>query len=81
MSAYKIPRVVKFVDELPKGSTGKILKRAIEPFFSSKPLGKGTGLGLSIVYGIAKDAGGTVMFSTTPGAGTTFEVVLPLVLP
>jgi long-chain acyl-CoA synthetase len=30
LSAYKIPRVVKFVDELPKGSTGKILKRAIE---------------------------------------------------
>lgn len=30
LSAYKIPRVVKFVDELPKGSTGKILKRAID---------------------------------------------------
>jgi long-chain acyl-CoA synthetase len=30
LSAYKIPRVVQFVDELPKGSTGKILKRAID---------------------------------------------------
>jgi long-chain acyl-CoA synthetase len=30
LSAYKIPRVVQFVDELPKGSTGKIIKRAID---------------------------------------------------
>jgi long-chain acyl-CoA synthetase len=30
LSAYKIPRVVHFVDELPKGSTGKIIKRAID---------------------------------------------------
>jgi long-chain acyl-CoA synthetase len=30
VAAYKYPRVVWFVDELPKGPTGKILKRAIE---------------------------------------------------
>lgn len=30
LSAYKIPRIVLFVDELPKGSTGKILKRNID---------------------------------------------------
>jgi long-chain acyl-CoA synthetase len=30
LSAYKIPRVVQFVDQLPTGSTGKILKRAID---------------------------------------------------
>ena len=50
-----------------------------EPFFTTKTAEKGTGLGLSIVYGIAKDAGGTVTFRTTPGKGTTFEVLLPLV--
>ena len=50
-----------------------------EPFFTTKGPSRGTGLGLSIVYGIAKDAGGTVVFSTTPGHGTTFEVVLPKV--
>ncbi|HEY2005549.1 MAG TPA: long-chain fatty acid--CoA ligase [Solirubrobacteraceae bacterium] len=31
VAAYKYPRRVWFVDELPKGPTGKILKRAIEP--------------------------------------------------
>jgi long-chain acyl-CoA synthetase len=30
VAAYKYPRRVWFVDELPKGPTGKILKRAIE---------------------------------------------------
>jgi len=31
VAAYKYPREVWFVDELPKGPTGKILKREIEP--------------------------------------------------
>jgi long-chain acyl-CoA synthetase len=30
VAAYKYPRVVWFVDTLPKGPTGKILKREIE---------------------------------------------------
>jgi long-chain acyl-CoA synthetase len=30
VAAYKYPRHVWFVDELPKGPTGKILKREIE---------------------------------------------------
>jgi long-chain acyl-CoA synthetase len=30
VAAYKYPRHVWLVDELPKGPTGKILKRAIE---------------------------------------------------
>jgi long-chain acyl-CoA synthetase len=29
IAAYKYPRYVWFVDELPKGPTGKILKREI----------------------------------------------------
>ncbi len=31
VAAYKYPRHIWFVDELPKGPTGKILKREIEP--------------------------------------------------
>ncbi|MGV9709901.1 class I adenylate-forming enzyme family protein [Gordonia sp. NPDC003424] len=30
LSAYKVPRIYQFVDTLPKGATGKILKRAID---------------------------------------------------
>jgi len=29
-AAYKYPRIVWFLDDLPKGPTGKILKREIE---------------------------------------------------
>jgi long-chain acyl-CoA synthetase len=31
IAAYKYPRLVWFIDDLPKGPTGKILKREIEP--------------------------------------------------
>ena len=31
MAAYKYPRLIWFVDDLPKGPTGKILKREISP--------------------------------------------------
>jgi long-chain acyl-CoA synthetase len=30
LSAYKVPHLLAFVDTLPKGATGKILKRAID---------------------------------------------------
>ena len=30
VAAYKYPRTIWFLDELPKGPTGKILKREIE---------------------------------------------------
>ncbi|WP_414506280.1 hypothetical protein [Streptomyces sp. NEAU-L66] len=29
MAAYKYPREIRIVDELPKGPTGKILKKAL----------------------------------------------------
>ena len=61
-----------------KGMTPDILKKAIEPFFSSKPLGKGTGLGLSMVHGLAVQLGGALQLSSTEGKGTTATLVLPV---
>jgi len=61
-----------------KGMTPEILKRAVEPFFSSKPLGKGTGLGLSMVHGLAVQLGGTLQLSSTVVKGTTATLVLPV---
>jgi PAS domain S-box-containing protein len=60
------------------GMTPNILKRAIEPFFSSKPLGKGTGLGLSMVHGLVVQLGGTLELSSAIGKGTTATMVLPI---
>ncbi len=36
VAAYKYPRIIEFVDELPKGSTGKILKREIRRMYTEK---------------------------------------------
>jgi CheY-like chemotaxis protein/two-component sensor histidine kinase len=61
-----------------KGMPPEILKRAIEPFFSSKPLGKGTGLGLSMVHGLAVQLGGALQLSSTPGKGTIATLLFPV---
>ena len=60
------------------GMTSEILKRAVETFFSSKPLGKGTGLGLSMVHGLAVQLGGALQLSSTVGKGTTATLLLPV---
>jgi PAS domain S-box-containing protein len=60
------------------GMTPDILKRAIEPFFSSKPLGKGTGLGLSMVHGLAVQLGGALQLSSAVGKGTSAALLFPV---
>jgi signal transduction histidine kinase len=54
------------------------LNRAVEPFFSTKPLGKGTGLGLSMTHGLAVQLGGHLDLSSAPGAGTVATLWLPM---
>jgi signal transduction histidine kinase len=56
------------------------LSRAVEPFFSTKPLGKGTGLGLSMVHGAVKQMGGDLQLVSAPGQGTTAAIWLPAAL-
>ena len=63
------------------GMSAEIAARATEPFFSTKPVGKGTGLGLAQVYGIARQAGGTMRIDSREGAGTTVRLLLPRVEP
>jgi signal transduction histidine kinase/FixJ family two-component response regulator len=77
--ALKSGRYLKLsVIDTGKGMTSEILKRAIEPFFSSKPLGKGTGLGLSMVHGLAVQLGGALQLASTVGKGTTATLILPV---
>jgi signal transduction histidine kinase/DNA-binding response OmpR family regulator len=77
--ALKSGRYLKLsVIDTGKGMTPEILKRAIEPFFSSKPLGKGTGLGLSMVHGLAVQLGGALQLSSAVGKGSTATLLLPV---
>ena len=66
------------VSDTGRGIDPEALDRVFDPFFTTKPLGKGTGLGLSICYGTVKEHGGTITVRSTPGAGTTFTIRLPV---
>jgi CheY-like chemotaxis protein/two-component sensor histidine kinase len=78
-AAVRAGRYLKLsVIDTGKGMTPEILKRAVEPFFSSKPLGKGTGLGLSMVHGLAVQLGGALQLSSVIGKGTTATLILPV---
>jgi PAS domain S-box-containing protein len=68
---------------LTVGDTGAgippdILERMFDPFFTTKEVGEGTGLGLSLVHGIVTDLGGAIDVTTTAGAGSRFDVWLPV---
>jgi len=54
------------------------LRRAVEPFFSTKGIGKGTGLGLSMAHGLASQLGGALTLASQPGLGTRVELWLPV---
>ena len=51
--------------------------RMFDPFFTTKPYGQGTGLGLSTVYGFVRQCGGSISVRSTPGQGTSIELLLP----
>ena len=56
------------------GMSPEVLRRAVDPFFTTKPVGKGTGLGLATVQGTMNAHGGTLELRSEPGQGT--EAVL-----
>ena len=61
-----------------QGMDRRALRRAIEPFFSTKEVGKGTGLGLSMIHGLALQLKGALRLFSTPGQGTRAELWLPV---
>ena len=55
-----------------------VISRAMEPFFTTKPVGQGTGLGLAIAYGIIIRHRGKIALESEPGRGTRVRVTLPV---
>jgi signal transduction histidine kinase len=59
------------------GMPDDVRRRAVDPFFTTKPQGKGTGLGLSMTFGFVRQSGGYLVIESAPGRGTTITILLP----
>jgi len=80
-SLPKRPYVEIAVRDTGIGMPENVRTRAMEPFFTTKPVGQGTGLGLSQVYGIVHESGGLVLIESEPNQGTTVRLILPAAPP
>lgn len=65
------------VADTGSGMDAETLRRATEPFFTTKPRGKGTGLGLASAHGFASQSGGALRLRSSPGEGTVVDLFLP----
>jgi two-component system NtrC family sensor kinase len=54
------------------------MNRALDPFYTTKPVGKGTGLGLSVCYGIVKERGGDLKIENVKPHGARVTIKLPV---
>ncbi|MGR3220084.1 MAG: ATP-binding protein [Candidatus Anammoxibacter sp.] len=68
---------IKIVDN-GKGMTPDVLRNAMQPFFTTKPVGSGTGLGLTIIERIITGHNGKLRVASTENSGTTVTMILPV---
>jgi signal transduction histidine kinase len=64
------------VSDTGSGMTEEVLRRATEPFFTSKE--KGSGLGLAVVSWVVGDLNGRMNMKSRSGGGTTVTLSLPI---
>ncbi len=79
-SRREAAHVVLEVSDSGTGMTTEVLERCVEPFFTTKG-DAGTGLGLSMVFGVVSRHEGTVEIESEVGAGTTFRLQFPSLVP
>ncbi len=60
------------------GMDDATLRRAFDPYFTTKPVGKGTGLGLPLARDLAERHLGSLTLHSAPGQGTRVTLRLPV---
>jgi two-component system, NtrC family, sensor histidine kinase AtoS len=70
-------RVKVEIEDTGTGIEPSETDRIFNPFYTTRS--GGTGLGLALAHKIVQDHGGRISFTSVPGRGTTFTIVLPLV--
>lgn len=78
-TAYTASQVCISVHDNGVGIPDKIQQHIFESFYTTKPADKGTGLGLAVIQDLLERAGGSITVASSPGTGTTFKILLPLV--
>jgi len=73
-----VPGIAFTVRDTGAGIGADLLPQIFDPFFTTKPAGKGTGLGLSLARQAVTSHGGHIDAESSPGAGTTMRIWLPL---
>ncbi|MEY8098933.1 PAS domain S-box protein [Falsihalocynthiibacter sp. S25ZX9] len=68
------------VSDNGEGMSRETQRHAIDPFFTTKPVGKGTGMGLSLVYGFVKQSGGHLTIYSEVKKGTTINLYFPALI-
>ena len=78
ISCSRTPTGIKVsVTDAGKGTPDEVVKRLMEPFFTTKEVGRGTGLGLSISRGIIESHHGKFYYDRNC-PNTRFSFELPL---
>lgn len=69
--------VVLTVSDDGIGMSDEVKSKAIDPYFTTKPIGQGTGLGLSAVHGFVNQTAGELKLDSSVGSGTTVQLWFP----
>jgi signal transduction histidine kinase len=69
------------VEDTGTGMSPEVKKKALEPFFTTKPPGEGAGLGLSICEEIIRSHHGKMEIESQEGKGSTLRIQLPVFSP
>jgi signal transduction histidine kinase len=73
-------RIYIRISDNGRGISPSISDKIFLPFVTDKQAEGGTGLGLSVTYSLIKAHEGEIIFQSSPGEGTTFNVYLPTLL-